>query len=181
MQVITMARGQARTQDFQREGPGSRPKNSAPLCFGRAFIVLITVFDNCFSVRCGDENIETIFWCKMKNKVKIMNSSLLQILVSIHQVIFYHLNKKGVSKAALTTRHYSLTAISILHKDDKIACVVFLRMKIKIVLSGVIHLGSPKIYHWLIIYVYCSPPLTFFTAPLCPTRKTRKYSGNATT
>ena len=70
------------------------------------------VFDNYFSDRCGDENITTIFLCKMKNKVKIMNSLLL--IKSFYQFMssYYHQNKTGMPKANMTTRQYSLIAIS---------------------------------------------------------------------
>ena len=42
-----------------------------------------------------------------KNKVKIMNmnsKSLLKMLLSIHQVIFYHSSERQMPKAAMTTR-----------------------------------------------------------------------------
>ena len=61
-----------------------------------------TAFDNYFSVRCDDENTMTICCCKMKNKVYIMNSLLLKMLLSIHQVL--SLKSDMNVKAAMTTR-----------------------------------------------------------------------------
>ena len=88
-------------------GRGRRPAHGSGQTQGGG-----AVFDNCFSVRRGMQILWQYFDVRWKNKVKIMNSPLLKMLLSIHQIIFYHWNKKQMSKAAMTTRQHSLTAIS---------------------------------------------------------------------
>ena len=70
------------------------------------------VFHNYFSVRCGDENIMTKLWCKMKKWNSWTHNSLIFFLNNTSSHI-YHSNKRGMLKASMTTRQlYNPTAIS---------------------------------------------------------------------
>ena len=54
--------------------------------------------------------------------METMNSSFLKILLSIHQVIYYHLNQRGMSKADMTTiwlPDWDKQLIALLLKDNK--------------------------------------------------------------
>ena len=76
-----------------------------------------------------------------------MNSSLLKMLLSIHQVIFYHSARDKCQKQLGQPDNIvcNKQLIALFLEDDKNIVFVFLRMKIKVALDGVIHPLSPKI------------------------------------
>ena len=76
-----------------------------------------------------------------------MNSSLLKMLLSIRQVIFYTQARDKCQKQLWHTDNFvcNKQLMALFLEDDKNLVFVFLRMKIKVALGGVIHPLSPKI------------------------------------